>query len=80
MVSAADPTQPDDPTKAWIEIVLKDPTGQPMPGERYALRLPDGATLEGALDAQGFARFEQIAPGDCQVSFPRIDRRMWRPQ
>jgi hypothetical protein len=33
----------------WIEIVLVDEEGRPVPDEPYALRLPDGAHVPGAL-------------------------------
>jgi type VI secretion system secreted protein VgrG len=67
--------------KSWIEIVLKDSDGNPVPGERYRVTLPDGTTLdEGTLDDKGFARVDNIDPGNCKVTFPRLDGRTWRPE
>lgn len=56
----------------WIEIELKDETGNPMANENYVLHLPDGQTIEGNLDDNGFARIENIPPGNCKFEFPDI--------
>ncbi len=62
---------PED--KDWIEIVLEDHDGTPVANERYRIRLPDGDTRQGQLDANGFARVDEIPSGLCQVSFPERD-------
>ncbi len=42
--------------KSWIEIELVDEEGNPVPGEKYKVILPDGQTVaEGTLDEKGFA-------------------------
>ena len=63
--------------KTWIEVVLHDTKGKPVPGERYRLKLPNGAIHEGNLDAQGLARVERIEPGNVHVSFPDLDDEDW---
>ena len=66
--------------KTWIEIELIDEvTGEPIPNERYRLRLPDGTIKEGRLDANGRAREDGIDPGTAEVCFPDIDANAWRP-
>jgi hypothetical protein len=62
----------------WIEIELLDEVGEPVPGEKYRVTLPDGSVREGTLDAVGRARLEGHAPGTCQVSFPKLDASLWR--
>ncbi|MCY7348885.1 MAG: hypothetical protein LH614_22065, partial [Pyrinomonadaceae bacterium] len=67
--------------KSWIEIKLVDELDNPVPGERYRVTLPDGSTIaEGTLDEEGFARIENIDPGTCQVTFPRLDDSAWDPK
>ncbi len=61
----------------WIEIELKDDQGNTIPNERYRIKLPDGSTQEGNLDANGRARVDGIDPGTAQVSFPDIDVNEW---
>jgi len=76
-----DPNAPENKEKkSWIEIELVDEAGQPVPGERYVVILPDGTTVaEGTLDEKGFARVEGIDPGTCKVSFPDLDKDAWEP-
>ena len=64
--------------KSWIEIKLIDEDGNPVAGERYRVTLPDGSTLaEGTLDEKGFARVDNIDPGNCKVTFPELDGEVW---
>ncbi len=85
--SAASDTPPHDPDSEenqrkthWIEIELIDEDGNPFPGEAYRITLPDGATVaDGTLDSKGRARVEGIDAGVCKVTFPNLDKDMWRP-
>jgi type VI secretion system secreted protein VgrG len=64
--------------KSWIEIELVDEEGKPVPGEKYRITLPDGATVaEGTLDEKGFARVDGIDPGQAKVEFPDLDETCW---
>jgi hypothetical protein len=69
---------PCEPTSTWIEIRLVDPDNNPVPGERYRVRLPDASLMEGTLDREGTARFEAIVPGQASVTFPGLDGREWK--
>ena len=67
--------------KHWIEIELLDDEGNPVPGEPYRITLPDGTTVaSGTLDDKGWARVDHIDPGTCQVTFPKLDKDVWRPK
>jgi hypothetical protein len=73
---AARASQTDDAT--WIEVRLVDEVGAPVPGERYLIKLPDGSTREGSLDAHGLLHLRDIDPGSCEFTFPDLDTESWR--
>ena len=64
--------------KTWIAIRVLDEDGNPVCDVPYSVTLPDGSIMTGALDDQGFARFDDIDPGQCQVSFPEIHAKEWK--
>ena len=63
--------------RSWIEIYLRDTDGKPVPGQRYRIKLPDGAIEEGSLDDFGHAEYNDINPGTCEVCFPDLDTDEW---
>ena len=79
-VQACGDAPPDEDTKNhWIEIELVyENNGEPVPNEEYCVRLPDGSERRGSLDENGFAREPNIPdPGNCQITFPRLDQEAW---
>lgn len=71
--SAETPEPPEPgPEDDWIEISLLDENGEPVGGERYVIRLPDGSERSGTLDSRGHAREEGLVPGTVTVSFPDL--------
>ena len=62
---------------SWIEIELVDELGQPVAGEAYTIKLPDGEQLYGTLDGRGCAHVAVPDPGMCEVSFPALDAAAW---
>jgi hypothetical protein len=70
--------EPPKEKKAWIEIILVDAEGKPMPGVRYRITPPGGAEpIEGRLNEHGQAGLYQIEPGNCKITFPDLDRDAW---
>ena len=68
-----DPNSDDNKDKThWIEIVLLDEAGNPVPGEPYQINFcPDGTTIaDGTLDNKGFARVDRHRPRHLQGHFP----------
>jgi hypothetical protein len=61
----------------WIGIELVDDEQNPVPRERYRLRLPDFSERQGLLDDLGQTRVAGIMAGTCQVCFPDIDAGEW---
>ena len=63
----------------WIEIQLLDDDGDAISGIDYLIVTPDNQKHSGVTGADGVARLENIPPGQCKISFPRLDRETWRP-
>jgi len=62
----------------WIEVELLDEKDQPVVGERYWIRLPDGKLARGRTDENGIGRVKGIkAGGECKICFPDLDKDMW---
>jgi hypothetical protein len=73
------PSQATEPVH-WIEIELLGEDDSPIPEEEYEVTLTDGHLIRGFLDESGWARIDGIEnPGECQISFPRLDRDAWSP-
>jgi hypothetical protein len=70
-------TASTEPKLTWIEIELVNPEGKPVPGVEYEIKFEDGTVQKGTLDSKGRARHEQIKPGKCQVTFPKVDAGDW---
>ncbi len=64
----------------WIEIVLVDAEGRPVPDAPYLITVADGSQRRGRLNQSGFARVDGIPVGGCDVSFTEIDGREWAKQ
>lgn len=76
----AEPVLAAGPEVTWIEIQLLDEEGEPVPGHRYEIELPDGSVKKGTLNYRGRARVDGIdAPGACQIRFPELDADAWEP-
>ncbi|MEO6800583.1 MAG: type VI secretion system tip protein TssI/VgrG [Rhodanobacter sp.] len=74
---AADPKNKDK--KHYIEVELKDDAGKPVPGEKLRVTLPDGSTVaEGTTDEKGLFKVTNIDPGQCKVTFPKLDQEAWK--
>lgn len=63
--------------KAWIEIILVDMEGKPVPGVRYRITPPGGQPVEGRLNEHGQAGLYTIEPGNCKITFPDLDKDAW---
>ena len=64
--------------KTFIEFRMIDKAGKPVPGLAYKIELPDGTSRTGVLDANGRARFDGIEPGECRITFPNLDKDVWK--
>jgi hypothetical protein len=85
--ASADATFSDQPAsdrglscrkKTWVGIELLDNQGQPVPGKAYRIDLPDGQVVEGTLDQMGTAGVSGIDPGNCKITFPKLEAGSWK--
>ena len=68
----------EDQKSAWIEIVLVDMDGNPMPGVKYRITPPGaGEPKEDFLDEYGRGGYQQIEQGTCKITFPDLDKDSW---
>jgi hypothetical protein len=72
------PARTQTVAKTWIEFQLVDEEGKPVSNASYKVKLPDGSIRNGSLDALGMTRFDDIDPGQCQITFTDIDANEWR--
>ncbi|MBK8268650.1 MAG: hypothetical protein IPK83_10275 [Planctomycetes bacterium] len=73
-----DGTTPQELKTSWIEIELVDEIGRPIPYEEYEIIAPDGRTIRsGSLDQNGLAHVMVSDPGNCQITFPKLDALAW---
>lgn len=57
--------------KDWIEIELRNKYGVPQNGVKFTVTTADGNKKQGQLDDKGYARIDDIPPGQYKVSFER---------
>lgn len=69
---------PEPPKTDWVEFVLVDPEGQPVPHEAYRVEFADGSVREGYVGEDGSVRFGGVKPGSCKISFPELDAGDWK--
>lgn len=58
--------------KDWIEIELKADDDSPIGNKKYILHLPDGNDKNGTLNANGYAREDDLPPGKVVIEFPEM--------
>jgi len=61
----------------WIEVELVDDAGQPVTGQTFEIKLPDGTYYTGTTDEKGKGKVTKIDPGSCDISFPDLDQDAW---
>jgi hypothetical protein len=57
--------RPEVATRDFIEVVVVDEFGVPMPNIRYAATLSDGSRVRGRTDQNGLIRYAPIESGTC---------------
>lgn len=76
-IGARQPSEKKKDKKAWVEIILVDMDGKPVPGVKYRITPPGGSPAEGRLNEYGQAGLYAIEPGNCKITFPDLDKDAW---
>lgn len=62
------PPPPPSEVKTWIGIkVVRDATGEAVPGVKFRLRLPNGRDVTGTTRADGSFEIHDIDAGTCDI-------------
>ncbi len=64
--------------KHWVEIAMADQEGHPVAGVAYRITVPGGTVVEGSTDAKGRGRVDGIDAGTCRITFPVLDKDVWK--
>ena len=64
--------------KHWIEIVMLDQEGHPVPSIDYEITIPGGTVVPGSTDGKGRGRVDGIDAGNCKITFPKLDKDIWK--
>jgi outer membrane protein OmpA-like peptidoglycan-associated protein len=60
--------------KTFIAVQLVDQRGQPVPGRRFEIDLPDGSKRQGVTDARGWGGVDDFTlDGEAKIRFPAFD-------
>lgn len=54
--------------KTWVDFKLIDDEGNPVPDRKIQVTLPGGRVIEGVTNADGCFGFDQLDPGECEVT------------
>ena len=67
----------DPKKKSWLKLAMNYEDGSPAAGEAYEVKTPDGKIRKGSLNNKGKAHIKGIEPGNCEVTFPNLDKDAW---
>jgi hypothetical protein len=62
----------------WIEVKVEDEDGNPVQGELVRIVDAEGNTVERFSPPDGLVRVDGIAKGNAKVTFPGLDKEVWR--
>jgi len=62
----------------WIEIEMVYPDGSPCANVKYKIEAPDGSVIQDSLNAVGFAHVPLSQSGNCKITFPDLDKEVWK--
>ncbi len=66
------PQPKDDEPSTFLEVLVKDPDGNPIPGELVRLLADGKAPADGRLTGEGHVRFNDLKPGAYKVQLPEL--------
>ncbi|MCK4660090.1 MAG: type VI secretion system tip protein VgrG [Phycisphaerae bacterium] len=73
-----EPEEREQEETTYVDLLLVDEDGDPIPGEKYRVVDSKGKVKEGSLDANGRAHVTGISPGNCDITYPNMDMSAWK--
>lgn len=67
----------DENKKSWIALKMINEAGEPVAGKSFKVTTPDGSVYSGTTDKEGKGRVNAILPGNCEITFPDLDKDAW---
>ena len=61
----------------FVEVEMVGEDGKGVAGVEYLLTLPDGSEVSGYTNSLGLIRIDGIDAGNCQITFPKLDKEAW---
>lgn len=64
--------------QTWLNIVIKDEDGDPVPDQQFMVTFDNGHTIKGKVDQKGLAHLEPVPEGEHQIKLLDVDLREWK--
>lgn len=75
----ASPEEWEGKELSWIEVELVGEDDKPITGELCEITVPDGRVYKSSTDHKGLVKVTGFEPGQCKITFPRLDQDAWEP-
>lgn len=73
------PPPPPDTGTSWVEVDVKDASGDPLPYQKVQITDAEGTVRTAYSDANGLVRVNGMAKGACKITLPDLDQSSWAP-
>ncbi|WP_198263753.1 type VI secretion system Vgr family protein [sulfur-oxidizing endosymbiont of Gigantopelta aegis] len=72
------PNKPEKPKQTWLNVVIKDEDGEPVPNQKFIVKFNNGQIKKGKVNDKGYAHLEPVPEGKHQIELIDVDMREWK--